>query len=102
MLKKHLFLFFTLEKLENIYYSLFLFLVKKQKCQFIVPKISLVFSKVSEEIMGKLDAYKKENPDAFNSKTTQKAGERPTVYNMLIKITDYEIGGDPDNNYVVG
>jgi hypothetical protein len=95
-------LFFTLEKLEKIYYSLFLFLEKKQKCQFIVPKISLVFSKVSEEIMGKLDAYKKENPDAFSSRTQQKAGERPTVYNMLIKITDYEIGGDPDNNYVVG
>ena len=52
--------------------------------------------------MGKLDAYKKDNPDAFSVKSTQKAVERPTVYNMLIKVTDYEVGGDLDNDYVIG
>ena len=53
--------------------------------------------------MGKLDSYKKANPEAFNAKKTSTGGTNQTpVMNMLIKITEYEIGGTLETNYVVG
>ncbi len=53
--------------------------------------------------MGKLDSYKKANPEAFNAKKASTSGSNQTpVMNMLIKITEYDIGGTLDTNYVVG
>lgn len=50
--------------------------------------------------MGKLDSYKKNNPNEFKSQSQQ--GERKPVVNLLVKITGYELGGTIETNYVLG
>lgn len=50
--------------------------------------------------MGKLDDYKRNNPDAFQTQKPQ--GERKPVINMLVKISGYEMGGAMETNYVLG
>ncbi len=56
--------------------------------------------------MGKLDSYKKANPEAFQAKTVSGNNqERTPVINLLLKVSDYEIGGglnDLDVNFMLG
>lgn len=60
--------------------------------------------------MGKLDSYKQANPEAFvekkaNDKKTQDQQDKKPVFNLLLKVTEYEIGGglnDLDLNFVKG
>lgn len=49
--------------------------------------------------MGKLDEYKKNNPNEFKP---QQQGERKPVVNLLVKISGYELGGTIETNYVLG
>lgn len=53
--------------------------------------------------MGKLDSYKKANPEAFQSHTSNgNQQDRKPVINLLLKVTGYELGGALDSNFVVG
>lgn len=52
--------------------------------------------------MGKLDSYKKANPEVFEAKKSGNTGTKTPVMNMLLKISSYEIGGSLDTNFVLG
>lgn len=53
--------------------------------------------------MGKLDSYKKANPAAFQTNANNGNNqERKPVFNLLVKVSGYEIGGDLSSNYVLG
>lgn len=51
--------------------------------------------------MGKLDAYKNNNPDVFKT-TLQEPREKKTVLNLLMKLESYELGGTLETNFAVG